>query len=55
METPGFSIWILLILVALLLLLMWGALFFFLAIATWIIAKTRLQDPERPKRNDWDE
>jgi hypothetical protein len=54
METPGFSIWIILILVVLLLLIMWGSLFLLLALSTWIIARTRLRD-ERPKRPDWED
>ena len=54
METPGFSVWILLILFALLLCMLWGTLFLFLALSTWIIAKTRLRDTEKPKRDDWD-
>ena len=50
METPGFSIWIIMILVAMLILFMWGALIFVLSIGTWIIARTRLRDdaPRRP-------
>lgn len=53
METPGFSIWILLILIALLFVLMWGALFLFLALGTWVIARTRARDGSRPQRDDW--
>lgn len=55
METPGFSIWILMILVALLFVFMWGTLFLFLALGTWIIAKTRLRDTDKPQRKDWDD
>lgn len=51
METAGFSIWVLLILIALMFVVLWGALFVFLALATWFIARTRLPD-DRPKRND---
>ena len=54
METPGFSVWILLMLFALLMVLLWGTLFLFLGIGTWIIAKTRLRDTDKPERNDWD-
>lgn len=46
METPGFSPWIVLILVALLFLILWGGLFVFLAFGAWVIAKTR--PPEEP-------
>lgn len=54
METPGFSIWIILILIAFLFLFMWGALFMFLALGTWIIARTRLRE-DQPRRPDgWD-
>ena len=51
METPGFSIWILLILIALMFVVLWGALFAFLAFATFIIARTRLPE-DNPKRRD---
>ncbi|MBI4213920.1 MAG: hypothetical protein HY534_06375 [Chloroflexi bacterium] len=50
METPGFSIWWIIILFAALLLVMWASLFFLLSIGTWIIARTRPHDdgPRRP-------
>lgn len=56
MDAPGFSIWILLILIALLFVVLWGALFVFLAFAAWIIARTRLPDEDArpPRPNDWD-
>lgn len=55
METPGFSIWIILILIAFLFLFMWGALFLLLALGTWIIARTRLREDQGPRRpSDWD-
>lgn len=54
METPGFSIWILLILIALLFLILWGALFLFMAFGAWIIARTRLPD-DRPRSREPDE
>ena len=51
METPGFSIWILLILVAVLMIFMFGALFLFLSVGTLMVAKFGLRGdrPERPR------
>lgn len=56
METPGFSIWIVLILVAVLMISMFGALFLFLSVGTLAIAKFRPRDvePPRPRREDED-
>ena len=54
METPGFSIWIILILVAFMFIFMWGALFLVLSVGTWFIAKARLRDDRRPPRRDDD-
>ena len=50
MEDPGFSIWIIVILVAFMFVAMWGALFFALSFGTWVIAKTRLRE-EDPRRS----
>ncbi len=55
METPDFSLWIVVILFALILILLWGSLFLFLALATWIIARTRMKDVDKPARRDWDD
>ena len=44
----GFSIWIILILIALIFVVLWGALFFFIAFGTWFISRNRLPD-ERPR------
>ncbi|MEA2641154.1 MAG: hypothetical protein QOF51_2548 [Chloroflexota bacterium] len=54
METPGFSIWILLVLIALLFVVLWGMLFAFLAFATWIIARTRVPEEEPRRRDPYD-
>jgi flagellar basal body-associated protein FliL len=56
-DGSGASIWIILILVVVLFLVLWGALFFFIAFATWFISRAGLPD-ERPRRRgptDWDD
>jgi len=56
-DGSGFSIWVLLVLVALLFVVLWGSLVFLLAFATWFIARNKLPgDEERPRRgaDDWD-
>ena len=52
----GFSIWVLLILIALLFVVLWGSLVFLIAFATWFIARNKLPDEERPHgtSGDWD-
>ena len=54
METPGFSIWILLILIAVLMIMMFGALFLFLSVGTMFVARFGVRDerPARPRRDD---
>lgn len=56
MEEPGFSIWILLILMAFLFVVLWGALFVFLGLATWFISRSRLPGEEAPPSMgaDWE-
>jgi hypothetical protein len=49
-DSTGFSIWLLLILVALLFVVLWGALFFFLAFGTWFIARNKLPDERQEQR-----
>jgi hypothetical protein len=55
MEIPGFSIWIILILVALLFVVLWGSIAFFLAFASWFIARNGFPDEDpRPRApRDW--
>ncbi len=55
METPGFSVWIVLLLIAVLLVILWAGIFFFFAIAAWFIARSRPTSEYRPPRNrdDW--
>lgn len=55
MDGAGYSIWIIILLVALMFVFLWGALFFFIAFGTWFIARNRLPD-EEPRRpdSDWD-
>ena len=52
----GFSIWLLLILIALLFVVLWGSLFFVIAFGTWFIARNKLPGDEepRPRSGDWD-
>ena len=56
MDSAGYSIWIVLILIALLFVVLWGILYLFLAFGTWFIARSRLPDePPSPRRSgDWD-
>jgi hypothetical protein len=53
-EGPGYSIWIILILVMLLFVVLWGAIVFFLGFGTWLIARIGLpsDDPRPPRRDD---
>jgi hypothetical protein len=57
MDGSGFSIWIILILIALLFVVLWGALFVFLAFGTWFISRSGLPDERRARRgrNEWDD
>jgi hypothetical protein len=50
MDSTGFSIWLLLILVAALFVVLWGVLFAFLAFGTWFIARNRLPDERDQQR-----
>ena len=53
METPGFSVWILLILIAILMIMMFGALFLFLSVGTMFVARFGVRDDRpRPRRDD---
>lgn len=56
MDAPGFSIWILLILVALVFVVLWGALVVLLAFGTWFISRSRLpdEDPRPSPESEWD-
>jgi hypothetical protein len=54
MDTPGYSIWIIVLLVALMFVFFWGALYFVLAFGTWFIARSRLPDEEPRRRTDDD-
>ena len=56
METPGFSVWIVLLLVALLLVILWAGIFFFFALAAWFVARSRpaSDNPRHRDRDDWD-
>jgi hypothetical protein len=50
-EVPGYSIWIVLILVALLFVVLWGILVAFLAFGTWMIVRLMpSEDAERERR-----
>jgi len=53
----GFSIWIILILIALIFVVLWGMLFFFLAFGAWFISRAGLPDDKRRRREptEWDE
>jgi hypothetical protein len=57
MEGTGFSIWIIVMLIALLFVVLWGALFVFLAFGTWFISRAGLPDERRARRgrNEWDD
>jgi hypothetical protein len=51
MEGPGYSIWIILILVALLFVVLWGILVAFLAFGTWMIVRlTPSEDSDKKQR-----
>jgi len=54
MDTPGFSIWFLLILIALVFVVLWGAIAFFLAFGAWLITKVGLPDDDPRPRNTRD-
>lgn len=55
MDT-GFSIWIIIGLVALLFVVLWGMLFFFLAFGTWFISRAGgLSDDRSRRREDWED
>lgn len=51
METPGFSPWIVVFLIALMLLVLWGGIFFFFAMAAWVIARSGATRERRPPRD----
>lgn len=52
----GFSIWIIIGLVALLFVVLWGMLFFFLAFGTWFISRAGgLSDDRSRRREDWED
>ena len=50
MDDSGFSIWLLLILVALLFVVLWGMLFVFLAFGAWFIARSKLPDEKQEQK-----
>ena len=53
MEGPGYSIWVILMLVMLLFVVLWGILVFFLGFGTWLIARLGLPDDDpHPRRRD---
>ena len=50
---PGYSIWIILLLIALLFAVLWGGMALFLAFGAWFIGRSRILDDEpRPKSRD---
>ncbi len=54
MGDSGYSIWIIIILVALLFVILWGALVAFLAFGTWMIVRLTGGDDRKHDPRDWD-
>ncbi len=52
MSDPGYSIWIILILIALIFVVLWGALVAFLAFGTWMIVRLMPSDDRKDDPRD---
>ena len=50
MNDPGYSIWIILVLIALLFVVLWGILVAFLAFGTWMIVRIMPSEEQEMKR-----
>jgi len=50
MDDPGYSIWVILLLVALLFAVLWGGMAFFIAFGGWFITRTGGLREDRPPR-----
>ena len=54
MSDPGYSIWIILILVALIFVVLWGALVGFIAFGTWMVVRLMPKDDRDDHPQDFD-
>ena len=56
MEGPGYSIWLIIILIALIFVVLWGLLVAFLAFGTWMIVRLSPKDDrtDQPRSRDFD-
>ncbi len=55
MSDPGYSIWIIIVLVALIFVVLWGTLVAFLAFGTWMIVRLMPKDDRNNQpRDDFD-
>ncbi len=54
MEGPGYSIWLIIVLVALIFVVLWGILVGFLAFGTWMIVRLSPKDDRRDNPRDFD-
>jgi hypothetical protein len=51
-NDPGYSIWIILVLVALLFVVLWGILVAFLAFGTWMIVRIMPSEDDEIKKRE---
>jgi type IV secretory pathway VirB3-like protein len=54
MEGPGYSLWLIIILVALLFVVLWGILVAFLAFGTWMVVRLMPKDDRHDRGRDLD-
>ena len=53
---PGYSIWVILLLIALLFAVLWGGMAFFLAFGAWFIGRSHIfeDNPRAQPRERWE-